>query len=166
MKQNSKLLSAALFMGLCISGCGSPRENDSYEGVETTQPSTYSAAEMEEEDMKMVVAVNGRDFMATLEENSAVEALVEMLEDGSVTLSLHDYAGFEKVGALGRSLPTSDSETTTQSGDIVLYQGNQIVLFYGANSWSYTRLGHIDDLNGWNDVLGSGDVTVELSMEK
>lgn len=166
MKHNSKLLTTALFMGLCISGCSSPRENGLYEDVETAQPSTYSDEEMEEEDMKMVVTVNGRDFMATLEENNAVDALVEMMEDGSITLSLHDYAGFEKVGPLGTSLPASDTQTTTQPGDIVLYQGNQIVMFYGTNSWSYTRLGHIDDLSGWEEALGSGDVTVVLSLEE
>ena len=70
----------------------------------------------------------------------------------------------EKVGPLGRSLPASDSQTTTQAGDIVLYQSNQIVLFYGSNSWNYTRLGSIDDLTGWEDALGSGDVTVTLSL--
>lgn len=166
MKHNSKLLTTALFMGLCISGCSSPRENGLYEDVETAQPSTYSDEEMEEEDMKMVVTVNGRDFMATLEENNAVDALVEMMEDGSITLSLHDYAGFEKVGPLGTSLPASDTQTTTQPGDIVLYQGDQIVMFYGTNSWSYTRLGHIDDLSGWEEALGSGDVTVVLSLEE
>ena len=70
----------------------------------------------------------------------------------------------EKVGPLGRGLPASDSQTTTQAGDIVLYQSNQIVLFYGSNSWSYTRLGSIDNLTGWEDALGSGDVTVTLSL--
>ena len=77
---------------------------------------------------------------------------------------MSDYAGFEKVGALGTSLPTNNSQTTTQAGDIVLYQGNQIVLFYGSNSWSYTRLGKIDDLTGWSEVLGSGDVSVTFSL--
>ena len=73
---------------------------------------------------------------------------------------MNDYAGFEKVGSLGTSLPTSNSQTTAQPGDIVLYNGNQIVVFYGTNSWSYTRLGHINDLTGWEDALGSGDVTI------
>ena len=78
---------------------------------------------------------------------------------------MSDYSGFEKVGSLGTSLPASNSQTTTQAGDIVLYNGNQIVVFYGSNSWSYTRLGHIDDLTGWEDALGSGDVTVIFSLE-
>ena len=121
--------------------------------------------EPENSEMKMNVNVNGQDFTATLENNSAVDTLVQMMENGPVTLQLSDYAGFEKVGPLGQCLPASDSQTTTHAGDIVLYQGNQIVMFYGSNSWSYTRLGHIDDLTGWEEALGSGDVTVTLSME-
>ena len=122
-------------------------------------------SEEENSEMQMNVNVNGQNFTATLENNSAVDALVQMMENGPVTLPLSDYAGFEKVGPLGQSLPTSNSQTTTHAGDIVLYQGNQIVMFYGSNSWSYTRLGHIDDLTGWEEALGSGDVTVTLSME-
>ena len=114
--------------------------------------------------MKMNIAVNDSSFTATLVENAAVNALVDWMEEGPITLELSDYAGFEKVGPLGQSLPASDSQTTTQAGDIVLYQSNQIVLFYGSNSWSYTRLGSIDDLTGWEDALGSGDVTVTLSL--
>ena len=123
------------------------------------------SSEEENSEMKMIVNVNGQDFTATLEQNSAVDALVQMMESGSVTLQLSDYAGFEKVGPLGQSLPTSNQQTTTQAGDIVLYQGNQIVMFYGSHSWSYTRLGHIDDLTGWEEALGSGDVTVTFSLE-
>lgn len=69
------------------------------------------------------------------------------------------------MGPLGQRLPASDAQTTTQSGDIVLYQGNQVVLFYGSNSWSYTRLGRIDDLTGWAEALGSGDILVTLSLQ-
>ena len=126
----------------------------------------YLIYQMEKKKMKMNVNVNGQDFTATLENNSAVAALVQMMENGSVTLQLDDYAGFEKVGPLGQSLPASDSQTTTQAGDIVLYQGNQIVMFYGSNSWSYTKLGRIDDLTGWEEALGSGDVTATLSMKE
>lgn len=68
------------------------------------------------------------------------------------------------VGSLGTSLPADDSRTTTRAGDIVLYNGNQIVVFYGSNSWSCTRIGKIDDLSGWEDALGSGDVTVTFSL--
>lgn len=113
----------------------------------------------------MNVQVGDVVFSATLEENEAVSALVEMMRESTVVVQMSDYSGFEKVGPLGASLPASNSQTTTQAGDIVLYNGNQIVIFYGSNSWSYTRLGHIDDLTGWEEALGSGDVTVIFSLE-
>ena len=113
----------------------------------------------------MNVQVGDVVFSATLEENEAVSALVEMMRENPVVIQMSDYSGFEKVGSLGASLPASNSQTTTQAGDIVLYNGNQIVVFYGSNSWSYTRLGHIDDLTGWEEALGSGDVTVTFSLE-
>lgn len=111
-----------------------------------------------------VVSVGGAAFNAAFAENSGAQALKELLAEGPMTLSMRDYGGFEKVGALGRSLPTSNAQITTQTGDIVLYQGNQIVIFYGPNSWSYTRLGRIADLSGWAEALGSGDVEVTLSL--
>ena len=115
--------------------------------------------------MKMIVNANGTEFKATLENNSAAETLVRMIESNPLELDLRDYGGFEKVGSLGFSLPSSNRQITTRSGDIVLYQGNQIVMFYGSNSWSYTKLGHIDDLRGWEDALGRGNVTVILSVD-
>ena len=123
-----------------------------------------TGSEEEITEMKMAVQIGESVFTATLEDNATVDALVEMMENGPVTIQMSDYAGFEKVGALGTSLPTNNSQTTTQAGDIVLYQGNQIVLFYGSNSWSYTRLGKIDDLTGWSEALGSGDVSVTFSL--
>ena len=131
--------------------------------VESEEP---DGALQEEEQMKMQLTVGGKTFEATLEKNSAVQALVQMMEQEPITIQMSDYAGFEKVGALGVSLPTQNSQTTTAPGDIVLYQGNQIVLFYGSNSWSYTRLGKIDDLTGWEQALGGADVTVTFSLEE
>lgn len=113
---------------------------------------------------KMALQIGNSTFTATLENNAAVEAFVEMMSDAPVILQMSDYSGFEKVGSLGTSLPADDSQTTTYAGDIVLYNGNQIVIFYGSNSWSYTRIGKIDDLSSWEDALGSGDVTVTFSL--
>lgn len=115
--------------------------------------------------MNMKVQVGDAVFSATLEENEAVASFVEMVRKNPVSIQMSDYSGFEKVGSLGTSLPASNSQTTTRAGDIVLYNGNQIVIFYGSNSWSYTRLGHVDDLTGWEEALGSGDVTVTFSLE-
>ncbi len=142
------------------------------ESVQETERNETSVAETdiqnnteENKVANMNVQVGDVVFSATLEENEAVSALVEMMQESPVVIQMSDYSGFEKVGPLGTSLPANNSQTTTQAGDIVLYNGNQIVIFYGSNSWSYTRLGHINDLTGWEDALGSGDVTVIFSLE-
>lgn len=124
-----------------------------------------SQGETEENtEVKLTVQVGDTAFLATLEDNAAVDAFIDMMEQAPVVIEMSDYSGFEKVGSLGTSLPDSNSQITTSAGDIVLYNGNQIVIFYGSNSWSYTRLGKIDDLSGWEDALGSGDVTVTFSI--
>lgn len=155
----SAVLAGVLAAAMLLMGCAAASSQPAAGSSET------DSVQMEDSAMKMNVEVNGSRFTATLMDNAAADALADWLEEGPVTLELSDYAGFEKVGSLGRSLPASNSQTTTHAGDIVLYQGSQIVLFYGSNSWSYTRLGRIDDLTGWEDALGSGDVTVTLSME-
>lgn len=152
---------------------GIPTESDADTGEKQVsqlaekENETAEDAVREEENMdrKMIVEVGGSRFTATLEDNEAVNALVEMMKENPVTIQMSDYSGFEKVGALGSDLPASNRQTTTQPGDIVLYQGNQIVIFYGSNSWSYTRLGRIDDLTGWENALGDGDVTVTFLLE-
>ncbi|WP_242957513.1 cyclophilin-like fold protein [Gemmiger sp. An120] len=113
--------------------------------------------------MKLLVQIGDKTFTARWENNAAARALAERAADSAVTVELRDYGGFEKVGSLGENLPADDRQLTTQTGDIVLYNGNQIVLFYGSNSWSYTPLGHIEDLTGWKEALGKGDVTVRFS---
>lgn len=142
------------------------------ESVQQTEMNETGAAETDiqnntEENTvtNMSVQVGDVVFSAILEENEAVSALVEMMRESPVVIQMSDYSGFEKVGSLGTSFPASNSQTTTRAGDIVLYNGNQIVIFYGSNSWSYTRLGHIDDLTGWEEALGRGDVTVIFSLE-
>lgn len=112
----------------------------------------------------MTLQIGNSSFTVTLESNAAVDALVDMMRKAPVVIQMSDYSGFEKVGSLETSLPTSNRQTTTKSGDIVLYNGNQIVIFYGSNSWSYTRLGKVDDLSGWEDALGSGDAAVTFSL--
>lgn len=128
------------------------------------QPSDNSTTE-ENTVEKMNLQIGNNSFTATLESNAAVDALVDMMREAPVVIQMSDYSGFEKVGSLGTGLPTSNSQITTKSGDIVLYNGNQIVIFYGSNSWSYTKLGRIDDLSGWEDALGNGDITVTFSVE-
>nr|WP_297174869.1 cyclophilin-like fold protein [uncultured Agathobaculum sp.] len=187
MRQRSICIWGCLLaFAIALTGCAKERQAP-FDGMErnatvqtgdasaaaTPLPSEAVDAEKDTEDlgsrkedlaMKMNVQVGDSVFTATLERNSAVDALVDMMQQAPVTIRMSDYAGFEKVGSLGTSLPASNRQTTTQSGDIVLYQGNQIVIFYGSNAWSYTRLAKIDDLAGWEEALGSGDVTVTLSL--
>ena len=127
-------------------------------------PSVEETSEKEQTAMKMNVQVGTYTFTATLEDNDTVRELTEMMQAGPVTINMSDYSGFEKVGPLGRSLTTSNSQTTTAAGDIVLYNGNNIVMFYGSNSWSYTRIGKIDDLTDWTAALGSGDITAIFTL--
>lgn len=103
---------------------------------------------------------------ATLEENSSVQALREMLADGPLVIDMEDYADMEKVGSLGQSLPTNDEQITTEAGDLILYQGNSFVIYYAPNSWNFTRLGKINDVSGeeLREILGEGDVSVTLSL--
>ena len=113
------------------------------------------------------IKINNEVFDVELENNSATEELIKELEKGNITVNATEYGGFEKVGDLGLSLPTSDENINTSPGDIVLYQGNQISLFYGSHSWSYTKLGKIEniDSNQLKEVLGPGNATIVLSLK-
>lgn len=119
----------------------------------------------ENAEMKMKVQVGNYTFTATLENNVAANAFSEMTEQAPVIVEMSDYSGFEKVGSLDTSLPTDNRQTATHEGDIVLYNGNQIVIFYGSNSWSYTRLGKIDNPICLKEALGNDDITVTFYME-
>lgn len=128
--------------------------------------------EIKEQEQKMTdkiqLTISGTTLPVIIEDNVATRALVAALRDGAITYTARDYGGFEKVGALGRSLPTSDTDITTQAGDVILYNGDNIVLFYGSNSWSYTRLGKIQykTLNELKSFLkaGGGNISVTLSL--
>lgn len=129
------------------------------------------AQTIKEEDMteKIYITIGNQTLPVTLVKNNATEALMAALAANPITYEADDYGGFEKVGALGMSLPTNNQQLTTQAGDVILYSGNQIVLFYGSNSWSYTRLGRIEyeSLEQLKSFLkaGQGRVSVTLSAE-
>ena len=114
------------------------------------------------------IKVNNNILNIELEDNSATIELKERLKNGDIVVNAHEYGGFEKVGDLGFSLPREDTNITTSAGDIVLYQGNQISLFYNSNSWSYTKLGKIQNVssNELKDILGSGDVTITFTLSR
>ena len=103
---------------------------------------------------------------ATLSDNSSAMAFYELLEKGPVTIKMTDYGNFEKVGPLGTKLPRNDTQITTQAGDIILYQGNQITIYYDTNSWNFTRLGKVDGVTQTElkQILGKGDVTAVFEI--
>lgn len=143
--------------------------NDSVSDVENGNDSTEDTTKGDEEMSikEMYIYVNEHKLTVTLAENVAVKELVKILQNDDITYTASDYGGFEKVGSLGRSLPTDNSQITTSAGDVVLYSGNQIVIFYGSNSWSYTRLGKISGYSNseLRSVLGSGNVNIRLSLK-
>ena len=147
------------------------RENDDEETPSDAQPQLPVSAREESTTEEthvsktLTLTINGREVPVTWENNDSVTALSELSSDG-LTVNMSMYGGFEQVGSLGSSIPENDKQTSTSYGDIVLYQGNQIVIFYGSNSWSYTRLGHINlSRSEMTDLLSDGDVTINLKYE-
>ena len=116
---------------------------------------------------ELKMKIDGQELTVIWEDNESVDALLALASESPITVEMSMYGGFEQVGSLGTSLPRNDVQTTTQVGDIVLYSGNQIVVFYGSNSWAYTRLGRIDGLSSseLTDLLGNGAVELILFTE-
>jgi len=120
-----------------------------------------------EGDQPMIYAhVNGKVLKILAAENSSADAFLDLLKAGDVTVDMHDYGSFEKVGSLGTSLPRNDEQITTEPGDVILYQGDQITIYYDVNSWSFTRLGKVQDLSQaeLKEILGDGNVTITFSL--
>lgn len=130
------------------------------EGVQSKEPKRKTE--------KMVLTINEEVVSVEWEDNESVEALMEIVSTEPLSIQMSMYGGFEQVGSIGTSLPRNDVQTTTRAGDIVLYSGNQIVIFYGSNSWTYTRLGKVTDKTNAEmmDLLGNGDVIITISMEE
>lgn len=114
----------------------------------------------------MNLIVNNHTLKVTLADNSATQALLSKLKDSPIRYNAHDYGGFEKVGALGFSLPSSDVNITTETGDIMLYTSNQLCIFFESNSWEYTRIGKIEGMTEeqLKEAFGSGEVSITLSL--
>ena len=114
----------------------------------------------------MNIQIGDNTLTATLAENSSVVALKEALSGGPLTVDMRDYGSMEKVGPLGMNLPRNDQQITTEAGDIILYQGNALVIYYAPNSWNFTRLGKIDNVTPeeLRAILGNGDVTITISL--
>lgn len=125
----------------------------------------------------MAITANGEDSMiyAMISDsvltikpaaNSSAKALIELLREGDLTVEMHDYGSFEKVGSIGAALPRNDEPITTEPGDVILYQGTEITIYYDVNSWNFTRLGKVQDKTPeeLRQILGSGNITARFSL--
>ena len=144
---------------LLLSACSS----DAASSTKPSQPESDKGSAS----MKLKIHVNDTTFTATLADNSSAEAFAEYLSQGDLTLDMHDYGSFEKVADLPRSFPRNDTQIDTDAGDIILYQGKSITIYYDKNSWSFTRLGKINNLNKkrLQQILGKGNVKATFSVE-
>lgn len=116
---------------------------------------------------EFIIEVNKKELIVKVEDNSSSKALLERLKDGNIIVNAHDYSNFEKVGELGFELPTNNKQITTKPGDVILYQGNNICLYYGTNTWNFTKIGeviNVDD-NELKSLLGGGNVTLTLKLK-
>ena len=151
------ILLAALALTAVLAGCGpAPAE------AGTDQPQIT-----QEETVTMKMTIGDTPVAVAWEDNASVQALAALCAQGPLAIEMHMYGGFEQVGDIGAALPRNDEQTTTQAGDIVLYSGDQMVVFYGSNAWAYTRLGHVtdQDADGMGRLSGGGDVTVTLTAD-
>ena len=117
---------------------------------------------------KLIININGKtDLTATLYDNSSNRALVELLKKGSITIDMHDFSNFEKVGELPVTLPRNDTYTETDSGDLILYLGKRFVIYYDKNSWNFTPLGRVEKVSKpeLKKILGNGNVTAVLTLK-
>ena len=115
----------------------------------------------------LVIEANGRTLYASLEDNPSADAFRAALNSGAIQVAMHDYGSFEKVGDLPWALPRNDEPITTVPGDVILYEGDKITLYYDENSWTFTRLARIDSATKEKllEILGDGDVTVRFHLE-
>ena len=129
--------------------------------------SAGSTSKVGEAPVKLKIHVNDTTFTATLNGNSSAKALVELLQKGDLTLDMEDFSNFEKVADLPVTLPRNDTPTDTDAGDLILYLGKRIVIYYDKNSWDFTPLGKIDNVNKkrLKQILGDGNATVTFSVK-
>ena len=133
---------------------------------ETSEPHNTEPEATEGTHRMFYAHVNGSVLPILAADNSSANAFLDLLKTGDVTIDMHDYGSFEKVGPLGTALPRNDEQITTEPGDVILYQGNQVTIYYDVNSWSFTRLGKVQGLSQTElkAILGSGDPTVTFSL--
>ena len=165
------LVLTAVILTLILSSCSAKQGNSLSEAatqqiaVQKKQTEQGENGNTEDGEMHSLIIMAGdRELAVDWEDNESVRALEQMAEKEPVNIDLSMYGGFEQVGPIGASLPRNDVQMTTEPGDIVLYSGNQLVVFYGSNSWSYTKLGHFSSMSQQElaELFSNGDVSISV----
>lgn len=142
-----------------------PITNEPSTTITTPSDDNQTTKEDETTNMELTLKINDIEVDVIWTDNDSVRALKKLAKDG-LTINMSKYGGFEQVGSIGSTLPSADTRITTNPGDIVLYSSNQIVLFYDSNTWSYTKLGHINlSKSELSDLLGDEDVVITLILK-
>ncbi len=167
MKKLLALLILAAVACFTLVGCANS-SSDGKGGVEDNaqeQP-VEDGSDDESEITEMFVTVNGNKLKITLEKNFSATALTELLKQGDIVYTADDYGDFEKVGNIGHTLPRNDEQIDTQAGDVILYQGCNICLYYGENSWNFTRIGRIEGYTASEirSLIGAGNGSVQVTL--
>lgn len=159
-----------LFAALSLSGCGTGElpantEITTTPSVEESYNESSDQREDNQEESALKITVGEHTFYATFADNPSADEFQELLAQGAITVEMQDYGGFEKVGSLDTEFTRTDERITTEPGDVILYQGDQITIYYGTNTWNFTRLAKIDDPEGLKEKLGSGTIQATFSLE-
>ena len=178
---SKRIVATLVVFFLLLTGCKANNTGDFQEddvsqtqsGVETNTNESKEQAKMKKTDESTLadnqirVTVGSSSFIVNQEDNETAKALRKMITDEDLTISASNYGGFEKVCQLGKTLPRNDNQITTEAGDVMLYSGNQIVFFYGTNSWSYTKIGKVEasSIEELESVLSGSETEVILSIK-
>lgn len=173
-----------LLLPFAVAACGNDLKDEDNSSIVENEETLYEDSSREDESImetaddeemeddvmgaeKIQIRIGDSTLTAVLEDNESAEALKRLMADGPLTIPASNYGGFEKVCSLGTVLPSNDSQTTTRAGDICLYNSNQIVIFYGSNSWAYTRIGKISDADEaeLEKILSGKETEITLSFE-
>jgi len=164
-----KILSLLTVLCLAFSACGSNDDEDvtpvePQNIIQNVEQQTNTEIPMD----KLLITINGKTLTADFADNSSAKSLAEALAKSSITYQADDYGNFEKVGDLGQSFPNNDENITTEPGDIILYQGHNLCIYYAQNTWSFTRIAKIKGVSKdeLKEFLSEGEITVTLSVEK
>ena len=179
--EKGRLLFLILIYSMFAMACSTEPEIPSGNGTETeisndnnnqdeenTNNDNQNNTEESMSNSTIKIEVNGTTLTATLKDNVSTKALVNLLNEEPLTINMNDYAGMEKVGPIGTTLPQCNERITTQPGDLILYLGQYFVIYYAPNTYSLTQLGKIDNTSGDEliRILGNGDVTVTISLSE